>query len=75
MVSTVADATPLPKTPKRKKPLGFQGDVRNVDLALTRFCAGRTQVFLSGYNCLERLRNFVAGGHYRRSLPDLRCVV
>ncbi len=44
-----------------KSPLSFQGDLQNVDLALTRFCAGLTQVFLSGSNHLERLGNLVAG--------------
>ena len=61
MVSTGADAAPLSNPPQRKKPPGFQGDLQNVDLALTRFCARRTQVFLSGYKSLERLENLVAG--------------
>ena len=61
MVSTVADAAQLLNLPKRKKPPEFQGDLQNVDLALTRFCDLYTQVFLSDYNHLERLENLVAG--------------
>ncbi len=64
MVSTGADAAPLLKPPKCKKPPGFQGDLQNVDLALTRFCARHTQVFLSGSNHLERLDNLVAGAGF-----------
>jgi len=40
---------------KLKKPVEFQGDLQNVDLALTRFRAGHTQVFLSDSNHLEKL--------------------
>jgi hypothetical protein len=39
----------------------LQGALQNVDLALTRFCAGHTQVFLSDSNHLERLDILVAG--------------
>jgi hypothetical protein len=35
-----------------ESPSGFQGDLQNVDSALTRFCAGHTQVFLSAFNVL-----------------------
>jgi len=61
MVSTGADAAPLLNPPKCKKPPGFQGDLQNVDLALTRFCAGHTQVFLSDSNRLYWLGILVAG--------------
>ena len=46
---------PLAKTahPEKPKSPTFQADLQNVDLALTRFCAGCTQVFLSGYNHLK----------------------
>ena len=39
-------------------------DSSNVDLALTRFCAGYKQVFLSDSNHLERLDIFVAGAGF-----------
>ena len=38
-----------------------QGDSSNVDSALTRFCAGHTQVFLSDSNHLLWLAFLVAG--------------
>ncbi len=61
MVSTGADAAPLLDPPKCKRPPGFQRDLQNVDLALTRFCTSHTQVFLSDSNHLIYLRVLVAG--------------
>ena len=55
------DAAQLLNVPKRKKPPELQRAFQNVDLALTRFRAGHTQVFLSDSNHLERLGILVAG--------------
>jgi hypothetical protein len=45
---------------KRKKPPEIEGDLQNVDSALTRFCAGYTQLFLSAFNVLICLYFLVA---------------
>ena len=45
---------------KRKKPPEIEGDLQNVDSALTRFCAGYTQLFLSAFNVLICLHFLVA---------------
>ena len=46
------EAPQLLNAPECKKPPGFQGALQYVDLALTRFCTGHTQVFLSDFNHL-----------------------